>query len=1050
MNSKIIKNVGIVLGGIFLTIYGLFLLLPLILSPVIKNYIPAINEEIKKSTGLISDIRDIRIVTTPKLTAGLKLGEFILSTPDNQQIVNARDFQVKMSLLPILTKKIRVDLVKLENAEIKLAVNKDGSFAVEKFLPESDEATPDKDATQTEPQYLPMGLKLSNHFPDIKIGSAKVIFTDNSAKKDYAFNINKTQITDFVLNKGVKILSDGNIILQGREQFKYKVKINNKIMPENDLNELVFNPQTEEVEKQKQDIQINILDIFKGLYNYKITANIDADLILDENSQNGYIYADNLSVAPNGMQIPPSNAKLVFKGNRIDIDSDLYSAKDEKSKVSGEIKTGKSTNIDLNVKSGAELANIVRILNAFAVTFNIKDLQTLSANGKINADFNIKSNLKTINSNGYLKIPSAKIRYGLYDITIDKINADVALDNNNVNIKNIGFSIFNQPLTLYGKITEDAVSDLHLTANNLSLKGLIIACGQAALLKDNQVNSGLVTIKADIVGKLDKIKPVAKIILSNLNIKNIPANTTVLIPNTNIDIVADAQSFAGTALSTNIKAINPALTLSIPRLSADIKPDVIEVAHTPMKADNINFNLQGKIKDYLTDKIKLDFVTTGDIKSKLTGDMNPVRQTLNLVYSTTQESKIVIPMFDKSNMDFNCNINITGNMIDPQLSGTFNSQAINIPEIPVQIETLSAKLHGSILNGNASVSKFTSGGIIADKITTNFSMKGENFYLNNLKGNSFDGRFNGNIVYNMNNAKTSLDFKGEEMNAEKAIAGAAGIKNALTGTLSFDTKMNLTVLPDYNSMMRTLGGNLNFKITNGAFGKIGTLESFLQANNIIGNAILKTTVNSFSNIAAIKNSAQFDYITGNMSFTNGWADIKNIKSTGKTIAYFITGKYNLINNSANLVILGRLDGSIVKLLGPLGELSAEKILSYIPKLGDLTSKYAGILTTDPDKERTKDIPNLSGGTSVHKDFKVVFNGGVESTSSVKSFKWLSKANTSAIEQQSVTQTIKSFKTNVNTDIDNTVKNVKDIVNTAKEQKEQIKDSVNELKNLFKF
>ena len=30
------------------------------------------------------------------------------------------------------------------------------------------------------------------------------------------------------------------------------------------------------------------------------------------------------------------------------------------------------------------------------MTFNIKDLQTLSANGKLDADFNIKSNLTKI------------------------------------------------------------------------------------------------------------------------------------------------------------------------------------------------------------------------------------------------------------------------------------------------------------------------------------------------------------------------------------------------------------------------------------------------------------------------------------------------------------------------------------------------------------------------------------------------------------------------------------------------------------------------------
>ena len=173
----------------------------------------------------------------------------------------------------------------------------------------------------------------------------------------------------------------------------------------------------------------------------------------------------------------------------------MYTAQNEVSTINGFVQTGKKTNIDLNFKSGVELNNIIRILNAIAMTFNIKDLQTLSANGKLDADFNIKSNLKTINSNGYLKIPNANIYYGLYKIGIDDINADVALANNNVDIKNIGFSILNQPLKFYGLIKEDATADLHLTANDLSLKGLLIACGQAVLLKENPVNSGTVTLK---------------------------------------------------------------------------------------------------------------------------------------------------------------------------------------------------------------------------------------------------------------------------------------------------------------------------------------------------------------------------------------------------------------------------------------------------------------------------------------------------------------------------------------------------------------------------
>ena len=997
MNKKFLKKTAVVLAGGVISIYALFLIAPFVITSFVNGYVPQINEEIKKATGLNSSIKDFKLVTTPKLTVGAKIGEFALSLPNDKKLLNANNFEVKMSLLPLLAKRIEIDVVKLDNLDVKLGVNKDGGFEIEKYLPVSE---PAEQTEAQEPLNLP--LKLSNHLPDIKVGGYNIEFVDLSTNKSYKIAGGKTEVTDFVLNKSIKILADGKITLDDREQFKYNLKINNKIMPDLDLYELVFNPQPEEDKPKTNNEPVNILEIFKGLYNYKITANLDGNLTLTKDSKNGYINLDNLSV----INLPPSDAKLNFRGHKIDIDSNIYTAKNEVSTIKGFVK---DKNIDLNFKSGVELSNIVKILNAVAMTFNVKDLQTLTANGKLDADFTVKSNMKKVSSNGYLKIPSAKVFYGLYNIGIDNINADVALNNNNIDIKNIGFSILGQPLKFYGLIKQDATADLHLTADKLSLRGLIIACGQGALLKDIDVKSGLVSLNVDLVGKLDKIQPVAKATLTNLLLSN------------------------------------PMASISVPKITADIKEDEIEISQTAVKVEKINFNVSGKIKNYLTEKISLNFVTTGDIKSTLSGDMNIVKQTLNLIFMA-QNSTIIVPMFDKSKMTFNGNISITGNMMNPILSGVVKVPSLNIPEIPVTMDNLVAKLNGTILKGNASVAKFTSGGIAAQDITSDFSMKGENFYLSNLKGTAFDGKINGNIIYNLNNAKTSIDFAGFGMNAEKAIAGAAGIKNALSGTLEFNTKMTL-VVADYNDMMRSLGGNLSFKVANGAFGSIGRLENFLGAANIAGNTILKSTVATLSNLAGIKNTAEFDYIQGNMTFSNGWANLKSIKSTGKTLAYFVYGKYNLVNGTTNVTVLGRLDASVVKLLGPVGELSADKLFAAIPKFGALTKSIVGVLTTDPKGERIAEIPALTGESTGHKDFKVMFNGGIESKSSIKSFKWLTKVDTSQLEQKSVGETIKSLKESVDTDLTNTVKGVAD---TVKNQKELFKNSAQELKSLFKF
>ena len=1015
----------------------------MILNIVIDKYTPQIAGEINKATGLSSGLEELRIVTTPKLTAGLKVKKFELYTPQKEPGLIANNFQVKMSLLPILTKNIRIDVVKLDNADITLKLDSKGELDIIQYFPQSEENS-NQDMPKT-PSYLPFGLKLSNHLPDFHIGSYKVTFTDG--KENYFISGGKTDITDFIINKSIKVKGGGKFVLRDREQFEYDIKLFNKIMPDIDLNELVFNPQKNDTEN-KDTQPVDILSILRGLYDYNVSMNAAIDLKTTKESLDGIVKADNISV----INLTPSNANLIFKGNSIDIVSNLYTAKNEVSKINGKITTGKNPFIDMSFKSDAEISNVLEIVKKIALIFNIKDLQTLTANGKINADFNIKSDTKKVNSSGFLKIPAAKLYYGLYKIGIDNINADINLENNNINIKNVGFSVLGQPLKLYGSVSQDAVSDLHLTANKLNLKGLIIALGQAAIMKENPIYSGNVSMDIIIKGKLDKINPLIKVDIDNIDLKNIPLDIRIKAPSTHVNITSDGKVFSGNAQSSNISLVNPALGVTIPNLKANIYENAIEITQTPVTIEKIKTSVSGKITDYLTEKIGLNFVSTGDIKSTLTGDINTTKQTLNLVYSTTDLSTIIIPMFDKSKMSFKGKINITGNMLNPVISGNAHVPSISIPEIPVEMKNMDVKLNGTILHGSASLSEFSSGGIKAENCSSDFELKGVDFYLNNLKGFAFGGKINGNIIYNMSNAKTTVDFHGSGLDAERAAEGATGIKKALTGTLSFNTKLNLTVL-DYNEMMKSMKGNLDFNIKNGAFGTIGRFESLLNASNLLNNYILKNTVSAISNATGLASTGTFDNIEGTMSLSDGWANLNYIKSAGKSLCYYVTGKYNLINGTTNINILGRLDAAMVAKLGPIGELSADKLLGYIPKFGNATANILNLITTNPAGEKVDLIPPLTNGSTNYKDFKVVFNGGIESKNSIKSFKWLSKPDLSEMESKSVTETVKDIKSAVTTDVKQNIDNVNEMINTnkqlIKDTSQAIKDTKEQYKNLLK-
>ena len=73
-----LKKIGIIIGSVLGSAYIVFLALPLVLNPIINSYSPQIKNIIHDTTGLESELENVKLVTTPKLTAGLKVGKVAL------------------------------------------------------------------------------------------------------------------------------------------------------------------------------------------------------------------------------------------------------------------------------------------------------------------------------------------------------------------------------------------------------------------------------------------------------------------------------------------------------------------------------------------------------------------------------------------------------------------------------------------------------------------------------------------------------------------------------------------------------------------------------------------------------------------------------------------------------------------------------------------------------------------------------------------------------------------------------------------------------------
>lgn len=1121
-----VKKFGIIFGTTIVSLYLLFLLLPFILSPIANSYTNKIQDLIKTSTGFDSKIEGLGIVTAPDLSVGVKVKNIELAIPtDDNPFFKSDNFKIRLALLPLLLKKVQLSGASADDLSGSLVVKKDGSFLVQDYIPTSD----DNQNTMT---ALPYGLTLSNHLPNIRVKKYKLTFIDAIDRKNYYLTGENFKISKFILDKQIKLSTNGKIVLDNDVVSNYDLKINNKIMPNIQLDDLVF-PKTVSVDnnqsKKEQAPTINIIDIFKSIKQNGLQADILADIktsgTLKNHNLNGKLNVSAMSVAVNGKKLPESYANLKFRGNKTDIDSIFFTSSDEneKTQIIGDIHSGKKPSIDLTLRSNAKFNNIIRLVDSIAQSFGCNDFKTLSATGGIDADFNINSDMKKVSSTGYLKINPSSLSYGLYNVLIDKITADIDLMNNDINIKKAGFSILGHPLKLSGSIKANSDTDLNLVADKLSVKGLLAAFGQVALLKDNNINNGTLTLNTTIKGKLTDLKPIVNAQINSLDILNKPSNVKLLLSNALVKLACDKKTFSGDIDVNSLALKTPTASVSVPKTKIVMDSKDINIKNSYVLINNSRVDLTGQVNDYLTNKLKMDIkakgnvassdiaafiptdvrpmfpyvgklpveiAATGDAKTqdicfkmsadsknyirfadidllknkttkihtdiKISGDTlsltdsgmwagkTPVatleggisklssNPKLNIIISIPNQISFPIWGMNNSNISVKGDAAIVGDLNNPQVKGSLNFSDISSKDMDFALTDLNANLNGAILNGNATAKKFKFGGIAASDINSKFSLVDyTNFYLSNLNAEAFGGKINGKISYNISDTSIGVDITGSGLNSTDAVYGAVGIKNALTGILSFNAKLVMRGVTD-KDIMNSMKGNVNFDVKDGRFIGIGRLENLVMAQNISSNSILKAAISSLSTLSTVQETDRFKTIDGNLTLANGNATIQSIKVAGPLMSYYVKGTYYLLPNSASLTILGRLDSKVVSCLGVLGELSADKLLSYIPKFGTMTSKILKQLTADPANENISLIPALTNGSTTYKDFKVIFNGPVESSNSVRNFKWLSTCDTSQMNLKKDLESAKdAVKSNINNQVEsakNTAQNVKTNVN----------------------
>lgn len=352
-----------------------------------------------------------------------------------------------------------------------------------------------------------------------------------------------------------------------------------------------------------------------------------------------------------------------------------------------------------------------------------------------------------------------------------------------------------------------------------------------------------------------------------------------------------------------------------------------------------------------------------------------------------------------------------------------------------------------ILKGHGAIDKFKMGEIVATNASSDFTMNNDILYLKNLKASAFGGNFEGLINYNLATTAVKAIVHGKSMDSNAALSAFAGVKDQIKGHLNFDADLTLKGVT-YETQMKTLKGKAKFSVNEGQLGSLGSFETFLQAGNLLSQSFLQSQIGSVVSAIAPYNTGKFDYLSGEITFKNSVVHLNPIKSSGPHMSLLITGNMHLLNNNASLLVLGSLSPQVVGALGPVGDLSVEKIASYIPKFGMAISSALGAYNEQANEEQLSKIPPLSSSKTNSKPpskaFKVVVNGNLvqNAPKAIKSFQWL---NTAQAMQESQESILKLLAPQI------TIQGVPVEIPTNKEEvREEIKNQVNNLPQVQKF
>ena len=682
------------------------------------------------------------------------------------------------------------------------------------------------------------------------------------------------------------------------------------------------------------------------------------------------------------------------------------------------------------------------------------------ANGLVLSNGSTIANISTTKKayKGYIKTVSTKIYKPNLKLAVKNDNTQISIDKDNIKILPTYLYLNSSPIKLEGETKDymDKKKTKISVIGGIKTDDLVQALPLA--LQPSAVHQGTLPIIIDISGNNKKTNISAQLLSNASNHLSLIRINKLINQTSIIDFSADIvdsdlhlkdfgiyQLQAHKPLSANLKN-NLTNSYKLAQISG-------KITNIDKKTPYIN-NLDIQIPASLA----ISSNAFGNSKLNAKGDVDISGYTSEpIIQGNLNISNVVIPEFmtKVQNIELAINNSILNAKVDnfivngSQLSVDANAimdfnRIFDITNIKLsssycdldQVSQTFAKIHQEVRTqksnksngyivpikiekGVARVDKLKMGDVIATNLSGQIKLNKNILTINNIKAKSCNGSLEGTMQHNLSNQNITLDLYGRGMNANSALSSYLLVKDQIFGNLDFHSVVNIQGINNQNRI-KTLNGYSDFSVSNGHMGSIGQLTTYLRAKNVLSQGIINSQIDAIMDSASKAKTEELSYLKGKVHYGNGQASIDYIDEAGPNMALRIKGLYNLVTNATNITIFGKLPIQVANTLGPLYELSTEKMVNNTAMYGQNSLALFKNFTELGSNEELAKIPQLTTNEMTTKDFKVLINGNIQSPNAIKSFKWLNSSNDIQKVQVGILDTLKKETENSN---ENSVKQI---------------------------